>query len=76
MHFIYLFILIFFYFKLYNIVLAPPNIEMLFGFPGGASGKAPICQCRRHKRRECEFNLWIEQRMVISSMAGGISNEV
>ena len=21
------------------------------GFPGGASGKEPTCQCRRHKRR-------------------------
>ena len=21
------------------------------GFPGGASGKEPVCQCRRHKRR-------------------------
>ena len=24
------------------------------GFPGGASGKEPTCQWRRHKR--CEFN--------------------
>jgi len=24
------------------------------GFPGGASGKEPACQCRRHKR--CGFN--------------------
>ena len=23
----------------------------IFGFPGGASGKEPACQCRRHKRR-------------------------
>ena len=22
----------------------------LYGFPGGASGKEPVCQCRRHKR--------------------------
>ena len=27
------------------------------GFPGGASGKDPICQCRRHKR--CGFNPWV-----------------
>ena len=26
------------------------------GFPGGASGKVPTCQCRRHKRRG--FNPW------------------
>ena len=26
------------------------------GFPGGASGKGPTCQCRRHKRRG--FNPW------------------
>ena len=24
------------------------------GFPGGASGKEPACQCRRHKR--CRFD--------------------
>ena len=24
---------------------------MLWGFPGGASGKEPACQCRRHERR-------------------------
>ena len=28
-----------------------------WGFPGGASGKEPACQCRRHKR--LRFNLWI-----------------
>ena len=27
------------------------------GFPGGASGKEPACQCRRHKRRR--FNPWV-----------------
>ena len=27
------------------------------GFPGGSSGKEPICQCRRHKR--CRFGLWL-----------------
>ena len=26
-------------------------------FPGGASGKEPTCQCRRHKRRR--FHLWV-----------------
>ena len=28
-----------------------------WGFPGGASGKEPACQCRRHKK--LRFNLWI-----------------
>ena len=27
------------------------------GFAGGASGKKPICQCRRHKRHR--FNPWV-----------------
>ena len=27
------------------------------GSPGGASGKEPACQCRRHKRRG--FNPWV-----------------
>ena len=26
-------------------------------FPGGASGKEPACQCRRHKR--CRFDPWV-----------------
>ena len=28
-----------------------------FGFPCGASGKEPVCQCRRHKRRG--FDPWV-----------------
>ena len=27
------------------------------GFPGGAGGKEPVCQCRRHKRRR--FDPWV-----------------
>ena len=27
------------------------------GLPGGASGKEPACQCRRHKR--CSFDPWV-----------------
>ena len=27
------------------------------GFPGGASGKEPACQCKRRKR--LEFNHWV-----------------
>ena len=27
------------------------------GFPGGASGKEPACQCRRGKKSE--FDLWV-----------------
>ena len=29
----------------------------LRGFPGGASGKEPASQCRRHKKRG--FNPWV-----------------
>ena len=29
------------------------------GSPGGASGKEPACQCRRHKR--CDFDLWVRK---------------
>ena len=29
------------------------------GFPGGANGKEPICQCRRHKRHR--FNPWVRK---------------
>ena len=29
------------------------------GFPGGASGREPACQCRRHKR--CRFDTWVRK---------------
>ena len=29
------------------------------GFSGGASGKEPACQCRRHKRHE--FSSWVQE---------------
>ena len=29
------------------------------GFPGGARGKEPACQCRRHKR--CKFDPWFRK---------------
>ena len=32
-------------------------VVYIWGFPGGASGKEPTCQCRRHKR--CRFNSWV-----------------
>ena len=32
-------------------------VEMIEGFPGGASGKEPTCQCRRHRR--CRFDPWV-----------------
>ena len=32
-------------------------INVIYGFPGGSSGKEPACQCRRHKR--LEFDPWI-----------------
>ena len=31
--------------------------QPVWGFPSGASGKEPACQCRRHKR--CEFDPWV-----------------
>ena len=34
------------------------------GFPDGASGKEPVCQCRRQKRWRC--NPWVRKR----SLAG------
>ena len=33
------------------------NMLSFGAFPGGASGKEPACQCRRHKR--CGFNPWV-----------------
>ena len=32
------------------------ELNLPLGFPGGASGKEPSCQCRRHKRRK--FDPW------------------
>ena len=32
-----------------------------FGFPGGASGKEPTCQCRRHKRHG--FDPWVRKSL-------------
>ena len=32
-------------------------LQVKMGFPGGASGKEPTCQCRRHKR--CRFIPWV-----------------
>ena len=37
------------------------------GFPSGASGKEPICQCRRHKR--CGFNPWVKKILLEEEMA-------
>jgi len=31
----------------------------MLGFLGGASGKEPTCQCRRHKG--CEFDPWVRK---------------
>ena len=33
------------------------TIKGTLGFSGGASGKEPICQCRRHER--CRFSPWV-----------------
>ena len=32
-------------------------VQETMGFPGGASGKEPACQCRRPKR--CSFHPWV-----------------
>ena len=34
-------------------------IVTLKGFPSGASGKGPACQCRRYKR--LAFDFWVEK---------------
>ena len=44
--------------------------EAAVGFPDGANGKEPTCQCRRHKR--CSFHPWtgkipLERGMAIHS---------
>ena len=36
-----------------------PHPSSQRGFPGGASGKEPACQCRRHKR--CRFDPWFRK---------------
>ena len=35
------------------------SIGLLRGFPDGAGGKEPACQCRRHKR--CGFDPWVRK---------------
>ena len=35
------------------------NMRVGLGFPGGASGREPACQCRRYKRRG--FNPWVRK---------------
>ena len=37
--------------RVWRIVAWPPRRVHLMGFPGGASGKEPVCQCRRCKRQ-------------------------
>ena len=32
---------------------------LILGFPGGASGKEPACQYRRHRRQE--FDPWVRR---------------
>ena len=34
-----------------------PTVKKELGFQGGACGKEPACQCRRHKR--CGFHPWV-----------------
>ena len=49
---------------LYICVSIPP---LEIGFPGGASGRDPTCQCRRLKR--CGFNSWIRKDPLEEGMA-------
>jgi len=35
------------------------RVKVAMGFPGGASGKALACQCRRHKR--CGLDPWFRK---------------
>ena len=35
------------------------KVSMMWGFPGGTSGKEPTCQCRRQKRHR--FNPWVRK---------------
>ena len=51
------------------------SLKVPRGFPGGASGKEPACQCRRCKR--CRFDPWedpLEKKMATHSsiLAGRI----
>ena len=57
---------IFFHFyqlRIYSSEAIVPNnrswlwLGNFWGFPGGAGGKEPACQCRRHKK--CGFNPWV-----------------
>ena len=43
--------------RVWRIVAWPPRRVHLMGFPGGASGKEPVCQCRRWKSRG--FHPWV-----------------
>ena len=38
-------------------------------FPGGASGKEPACQCKRHKRLELGFSPWGREDPLEEGMA-------
>ena len=41
----------------YLIYIFKRSLSSVRGFPGGASGKEPTCQCRRHNRQE--FDPWV-----------------
>ena len=51
------------YFSIYIVIF----LLLILGFPGGASGKEPACQCWRHKR--LGFNPWVKK-----IPEGGLSN--
>ena len=43
------------------------GLYVYVGFPNGAWGKEPACQCRRHKR--CGFDPWMEKDPLEKEMA-------
>ena len=43
------------------------HISVMTGFPGGTSGKAPPCQCRRQKR--LRFDPWVGKIPLEKEMA-------
>ena len=47
------------YVALYCVLYTRYVRQESWGFPGGASGREPACQCRRHKRRR--FNPWVSK---------------
>ena len=54
-------------FRIRNIQVNKCNVYISQGFPGGASSKKGICQCRRCKR--CRFHSLSEEDLLEEGMA-------